>query len=139
MTIPRWECLQLLDISRVGRICIVDHGYPVALPVNFRLIGTGDECEIVIRTGPDTMIGRYTGLASFEVDHIDLDAQEAWSVLACGRLRHEPGAGGLPDPHPWLDERHHWMVLSTERVSGRRFVGVPSADGVTVDWELRAT
>lgn len=135
--IPRWECMSLVESAAVGRVGIIDHGYPIALPVNYRLIGVGDEREIVIRTTPDTVVGRYTGLASLEVDEIDLETKQAWSVLVCGHLRHEPGAHGLPDPHPWLDSRHHWMVMSTDSVSGRRFVGTPGADGYSVEWEIR--
>jgi uncharacterized protein len=135
--IPRWECLSLLESEPVGRVCIIEHGYPIALPVNYRLIGLGEEREIVIRTAPDTVVGRYSGPAAFEVDHIDIESREAWSVLVCGQLRHQPGAHGMPDPQPWLDSRHHWMVLSTAAVSGRRFVGAPGATGFAVEWELR--
>lgn len=133
----RWECFQLLGTEQIGRVCVVEHGYPIALPVNYRLIGTGDERQVVIRTGPDTLVGRYSGPAALEVDHIDMIAQEAWSVLVCGGLRHEPGAHGMPDPHPWIDNRHHWMVLSSAAVTGRRFTGTRSDDGFAVEWELR--
>jgi hypothetical protein len=134
--IPRWECLSLLESEPVGRICILDRDYPIALPVNYRMVGPDDERQVVIRTGPETMLGRYSGPSSLEVDHIDLASQQAWSVLVCGRLHHEPGAHGLPDPHPWLDNRHHWVMLTPSTISGRRFVGTPSSDGYSVDWEL---
>jgi uncharacterized protein len=132
-----WESIQMLRSHGVGRVCLLDHGHPIALPVNYRLIGSEGQHQLVVRTAPNSLIGQYEGAASIEVDHIDLDTRQAWSVLVRGTLRHVVGAHGLPDPEPWLlDDRHHWMVLDVTAITGRRFVGTPSTDGVTVDWEL---
>lgn len=134
--LPTWESLSLLRSQQVGRMCVVDHGFPLALPLNYKVIGPDDACQVVVRTGPQTIIGRSEGPASLEVDVVDDEARVAWSVIVRGQLRHVSGAHGLPDPGPWLDGRHHWMVLTSTAVTGRRFVGVPGADVFSVDWQL---
>ena len=135
--LPTWESVSLLRSQSVGRVCVVDHGYPIALPVNFQLIGPDHALQLVIRTGPDTLVGRYEGSASLEVDSIDEASRTAWSVIVRGSLRHVSGAHGLPDSGPWLEGRHHWMVLSATAVTGRRFVAHQGTDGFTVDWQMR--
>ncbi len=135
--LPGWESVSLLRSQHIGRVCVLDHGFPLALPVNFLVIGPDDACQVVIRTGPQTLIGRYEGPASLEVDQVDESAREAWSVIVRGTLRHVTGAHGLPDPGPWLAGRHHWMVLTGSSVTGRRFVGNQGTDGFSVDWQIR--
>ncbi|MCX6519083.1 MAG: pyridoxamine 5'-phosphate oxidase family protein [Actinobacteria bacterium] len=135
--LPGWESVSLLRSQHIGRVCVLDHGFPLALPVNFLVIGPDEACQVVMRTGPQTLIGRYEGPASFEVDQVDESARQAWSVIVRGSLRHVTGAHGLPDPGPWLDGRHHWMVLTAAAVTGRRFVGSQGTDGFSVDWQIR--
>lgn len=133
-----WECLSLLRTQHIGRLCIIDHGFPLALPVNFRVVGTEGESQVVVRTAPSTLLGRYDGPASFEVDHIDEVAREAWSVILRGQLRKVSGAHGLPDPEPWLgSDRHQWLRLDATAITGRRFIGRPGDDGYAVEWELQ--
>ena len=136
--LPVWESIQLLREQQVGRMCVIDHGFPLALPVNYHVLPNDGGCSIVVRTGPGTIIGRYEGPASLEVDVIDESANSAWSVIVRGALRHVTGAHGLPDPGPWLDSRHHWMVLASTAVTGRRFVGRPTVDVFATEWQLRA-
>lgn len=136
--LPIWESVELLRSEHVGRMCVIDHGFPLALPVNYHVLATDGGCQVVVRTGPSTIIGRYEGPASLEVDAIDEDTGEAWSVIVRGALRHVTGAHGLPDPGPWLDGRHHWMVLASTAITGRRFVGRPAVDVFATEWQLRA-
>ena len=132
-----WECDALLRSQHIGRMCVIDHGYPLALPVNYRPVGRDTDGQVVIRTAPGTLLGRYEGPASLEVDVVDEAARTAWSVIVRGSLRHVTGAHGLPDPEPWLTvDRHHWMLLAPVAISGRRFVGTTGEDGFTVEWEL---
>jgi nitroimidazol reductase NimA-like FMN-containing flavoprotein (pyridoxamine 5'-phosphate oxidase superfamily) len=129
-----WECDSLLRSQQVGRMCIIDHGYPLALPVNYRPVGPEPSTPLVIRTAPDTLIGRYEGPASLEVDVIDEAARTAWSVIVRGALRHVTGTD-LPDPEPWFTVgRHHWMLLAPVSMTGRRFIGIPNPDGSGVEW-----
>ncbi len=134
--IPTWECLDLLRSESIGRICIIEHGYPLALPVNYRIIGTQDASTVVIRTARDTMIGRYEGLTSLEVDEITLQDGTAWSVIVRGSLRRVIGGHSLPDPMPIITEgRYQWVTLDVASISGRRFITRPADDGFSVEWQ----
>jgi hypothetical protein len=128
-----------LRARAVGRVCIIEHGCPLAIPINYRVVGDGTEARIVIVTAPDTMLGRYEGPGSLEVDEIDLDKGSAWSVIVRGVLTREAGQNGLPDPKPLLTEgRHRWITLRVSAVSGRRFNVRTATDGLAVDWQLSA-
>lgn len=136
----RWECLDLAAGTPIGRLCIIDRGYPLAFPVNVRLEQHGDVTRFVVRTAPHTAIAAHAtppGPASIELDHIDLDAGTAWSVIARGQLRREVNPLDLPDPHPLVEQgRTTWLVLEVTSVSGRRF-NVRRADGpFLVEWQM---
>lgn len=130
-----WECLEKLRGEFVGRLCIIDHGYPVAFPISYRVDGSDDDARIVMRASPATTIGSYEGLASLEVDDIDLDAGRAWSVIVRGHLRPLLGAPGV-DPQPLLTvNRTRWLELPIAAISGRRFVADRPGAGFTVEWQ----
>lgn len=137
--LPRWEVLDLVRGSRIGRLCVIDGGFPIAVPVNYRLTEQDGKEVIVVRTAANTMIARYEGLASLEIDHIDLAAGSAWSVIVRGNLRRVLGTHTLPDPAPIITvDRHQWTTLTVQAMSGRRFIIQPSADGFSVDWQMAA-
>ena len=137
---PQWECLAWLDSETVGRLCVVDLGYPLAFPINYRLQRDGDNFRIVFRAVPLSVVGRYEGPASLEVDHIDDARLNAWSVIVRGELRGAIGEVDLPDTYPLLTEgRNRWKVLEVTAISGRRFTSTTSADGFSVDWQPAAT
>jgi hypothetical protein len=137
--LPKWECFSLLRNEGIGRLCIVDHGYPVAFPVNYSMQGVDDSISAVVRTAPGTVMGQYEGLASLEVDHIDLTAGTAWSVIVRGNLHRVVGTHQLPDPEPMLTEgRDRWVELVPTAVTGRRFTVKVSPDGFPVEWQLVA-
>ena len=137
--LPSWECYRLIADCTVGRLCVIDHGYPLALPLNFRLVQEGSPPRLVMRTAAHTMFANYEGPASVEVDHISDSTRSAWSVLLRGDLRRVVGGHDLPDPNPWVaDGRFQWLVLDVTAVSGRRFVGQAHDDGFSVDWVMTA-
>jgi uncharacterized protein len=136
--LPRHECVDLLTRHSIGRLSIIDHDCPVAFPVNYRFDGSTAQPKVILRTAPDTLIGRYLGQASLEIDHIDLEAGTAWSVIVRGTLKHVLGTHDLPDPSPILDGRNRWLVLETSAISGRRFALSHASDGYPVDWQLVA-
>ncbi len=141
--LPLWECHQLLNRHTVGRICVFDDGYPLALPVNYQFVTRESVVPaIVIRTRPGNVISRSLGTASFEVDEIDMAARRAVSVLVRGRLIKAARWTGLPDTFPWVtEERDDWLALQVESMTGRRFVGRGDGAGDTpfeVDWQLVA-
>ena len=134
--IPVHECITLLDSDSVGRLCIIDHGYPLAFPVNYRLVHDSAGHRVVFRTAPEAALAHYEGPSSLEVDQISADRRRAWSVIVRGDLRRAHGAADLPDPEPLVSERRHqWLVLDVSAMSGRRFSGVPTHDDFTVDWQ----
>jgi len=134
-TMTREESLQRLHREAVGRVCIEVDDYPVAFPVNYVVDDSTGGNRIVIRTAPDSVIGSYRGLASLEVDRIDLAAGRAWSVIVLGELAPIVGRPPNQDPRPFVsDQRTRWMELDIGPVSGRRFVA--DTPGFVVEWQL---
>jgi len=126
----------LANRQTVGRLCIVEHGYPLAFPVNYRLVHTDGADSIVVRASPRAAIGTYEGPASFEVDQIDVDRASAWSVIVRGTLRYSRSDDQLPDTDPLVTEgRYRWKVLEVSAVSGRRFSGTLQSGSFSVDWQ----
>ena len=134
-----WESMDLLGTMGIGRLCIIEQGFPLAVPVNYRFDGPAGAQTVVIRTAPDSLIGRYEGPVSLEADHIDLVAGEAWSVMVRGTLRRVLGTHDLPDPEPLQPEgRVQWMTMAVGAVSGRRFRLESGGGHFAVEWEMVA-
>ena len=122
VVLMRHEALELLRRHDVGRLCVVDGEYPIAVPVNYRLHQDGANQVVVIQTAPTATVARATGNASLEVDDIDLAAGAAWSVIARGVLKRAHGDHGLPSTDPVVTaDRDQWLTLDIVAVSGRRF------------------
>ena len=134
--LPHWQTIELVTREKVGRVCIIDSGYPLAFPVNYRFLQDGEGMHIVFRAAPTASLARYEGPASCEVDHIDADSGVAWSVIARGTVRRVVGEHQLPDPVPALFGRHQWMLLDITAMSGRRFTGTANPSGYSVAWQL---
>lgn len=134
--IPQWECQTLIGAEGVGRVCVIDGGTPLAFPVNYRVVRTPVAERIVFRASPTSALSRCVGRASMQVDDIDHDRRNAWSIIVRGELRRVIGEHELPDPHPLVAEgRYQWMVLDPSATSGRRFRSEPATDGFTVEWQ----
>ena len=134
---PTWECLQLLERSTIGRLAVMESGYPVALPISYQLAKRPDASIplVVVRTRAGGVVERALGRAALEVDEIDVERRRAWSVIVRGMLRPIDDTAGLPPPQPWLsDDRHRWLALEPHVVTGRRFVGV-EGQTFSVEWE----
>ena len=138
ITLTMAETMERLRSEAVGRICIDVNGYPSAMPVNYVVDDTLDGPRIAIRTAPNNEIGSYNGLASLEVDRVQLAAGRAWSVIVRGDLRPLVGRTPDEDSHPFVsDRRTRWMELTIVAVSGRRFVA--DVSGFAVEWQLEPT
>jgi hypothetical protein len=138
--IPERESVELLQQETVGRLCIIEYGYPLAFPVNYRVMETGDSFRIVVRTTARAAIARYEGPASFEVDRADPDRLNAWSVIVRGQLKRGLGPDELPNTCPLVtDGRFHWIVLDVTAISGRRFTDIEACAAFDADWEPAAS
>jgi len=124
--LPREECERLIASHRVGRLGVVVDGQPHILPVNYATPGRG---EVVFRTAAGTVLNEASlRQVAFEVDDIDAETHEGWSVLVVGygrdigdaidadsvALRQLPLVTWLPG------ERHQWFKIVPAAVTGRR-------------------
>jgi nitroimidazol reductase NimA-like FMN-containing flavoprotein (pyridoxamine 5'-phosphate oxidase superfamily) len=119
------ECLALLRSQKVGRVAVMEHDFPVLLPVNFKLVETTGPAWVAIRTRPGNVIDRAPMPVAFEIDHIDLTEQAGWSVLVRGTLHHvRPDTGDFAerfDPQPWMErDRDAWLIIEPFSITGRR-------------------
>jgi uncharacterized protein len=98
---------------------------PRIVPINYAMY----DDAIVFRTTPYSELGTYgwnTDLA-FEIDHIDYDKHQGWSVVAIGRATLVEDPDELNDiranwdPAPWAGGRRHLYIRLTWRdLTGRR-------------------
>ena len=119
------ECVTRLREHHVGRIGMVTGEFPLVLPVNYRLVELPGKHWIAIRTRPGNVIERAGMNVAFEIDEIDPDRREGWSVAVRGTLhRVDADAASFKsrfDPHPWLlHDRDAWMVIEAFQITGRR-------------------
>lgn len=127
------ECLGLLAQQDIGRLCIVDDGFPAAFPVNYRLVPDGSGgAVIVLRTRPGGVLDAPETKVGFEVDGIDRATETGWSVLVRGTLHavteQSPEWLRAWDPRPWAADRTSWLYVEPVTISGRRL------SGSTITW-----
>jgi hypothetical protein len=126
------ECFDLLGAESVGRLAVSIRDRPDIFPINYVV----DRGGIVFRTAEGTklaasVLGR--GVA-FEIDGVDPDAGEAWSVIVKGhaveieRMYDVVDALALP-LFPWhASPKNRFVRMEPVEVTGRRFhVVEPSA------------
>jgi nitroimidazol reductase NimA-like FMN-containing flavoprotein (pyridoxamine 5'-phosphate oxidase superfamily) len=130
------ECRLLLSLAEVGRIGFVADGLPVVLPVNYRLLSDDLGLWIVLRTRTGNSIDGAPERVAFEIDGIDHNREQGWSVLVRGALHHFDHNevelfSKRFDPKPWPHEdRTSWLAIKPQSVTGRRLVAPRS------EWEL---
>ncbi len=117
-------CLERLRHEVVGRVAVVIDGFPVILPVNYRLVETLGLTWVALRTRPGNVITQATERVAFEIDGIDTAYQRGWSVLVRGTLLPiDPEAASFRerfDAEPWLTaERDAWLVIEPFSITGR--------------------
>jgi transcriptional regulator with XRE-family HTH domain len=118
------QCRGYLGTSGVGRLVIVESRGPVAIPVNYAMLGN----DIVIRTSGRADLAADAGQqrASFEVDHLDEALAEGWSVLVSGTARVVTDPGELAAVSalgvaPWAGgDRDTYIRIIASEVTGRR-------------------
>jgi hypothetical protein len=96
---------------------------PVALPVNFQWA----DGAVIFRTAIGSLLATHAGAqVGFEVDRIDRQPQDGWSVLASGRalVVTKPELRRLRrgvDVEPWVPGRHDvYVSIKRDRITGRR-------------------
>ncbi len=118
------ECRACLAPGGVGRFLFMAERGPVAIPVNYRMLGQ----DIVFRTGRTTgaAAGAQLPRVSFDVDHIDDALGEGWSVLVSGDAHLVTGPAELEQVtalgiSPWAGgERDTYVRLTAREITGRR-------------------
>jgi uncharacterized protein len=123
--LSRAECVDLLRAGLVGRAAICTPAGPHVVPVNYAVHGE----SIVFRTTPYSVLGTYSwaGDIAFEIDHIDPERHEGWSVVAVGRgemvedVEEVEEIRWANDPKPWAEGSRPLIVrLRWREISGRR-------------------
>jgi nitroimidazol reductase NimA-like FMN-containing flavoprotein (pyridoxamine 5'-phosphate oxidase superfamily) len=124
------ECMQLIAAGGVGRLVFAGRHDLTVLPVNYKVHngailfrtaarGTTDED---LRTGIDHAEYRV----AFEIDEIDAEAREGWSVLLQGPAHHldsqaEQAEAMAVGVVPWAGgDREHFVRITPARITGRR-------------------
>jgi len=92
--LSRDECLRFVERAPYGRIIYTSGALPAVCPVGFRLDGDVLVFD-VDRTSPLAEAFRDAVLA-FQIDHVDLDRGDAWSVTMTGRARELAAPSGQP-------------------------------------------
>jgi uncharacterized protein len=128
--LPRAVCLHLLAEAHVGRIALSMGALPVVLPVNFAMC----DDDILVRTAPGTKLeaAATNAVVAFEVDNVDPVYHTGWSVLAQGIAKEVTDPTDLERARrvplvPWAGSDGHYLLISTEFLSGRRMLVPPAS------------
>lgn len=121
--LSREESLARLDRHSVARIGYVEDGWPVILPVNYRL-HNGD---VFIRSlaGGKVRAAERGDVVCLELDGFDTALRTGWSVVAHGPLEviGDPAVlneAWANDPEPWIaSEDWRWLRMVPISVTGR--------------------
>lgn len=125
------QCRELLTThrARLGRVAFVEDGdpdWPTVLPVNYAVV----DGTVFFRTFEGSKL--YAALrrqrVAFEVDSVDEEWRDGWSVLAIGSLDVVRDAGlaaaADEDLASWVATTDEQLVrLEIDQLTGRRVIG----------------
>lgn len=122
--LERFQCLELLQTVRMGRLVFTEEALPAVHPVNFR-IWRGD---VVIRVAGGWKLTAATRnlVVAFQADELDPDLRRGWTVTVVGHARRITDVDELVELsgtflQPWVEgQRDHFVRIRTEKVTGRR-------------------
>ena len=124
--LERQTCFNLMKTRDIGRVAFTIGGdpAPTVLPVNYALVDEG----IVFRSAlAGTIMHHARGYASFQVDLLDEERREGWTVLASGRcewIRDPDELARIPQgrlPKPWAaGHRDQVLRINPGRLTGRQ-------------------
>ncbi|HUH07530.1 MAG TPA: pyridoxamine 5'-phosphate oxidase family protein [Egibacteraceae bacterium] len=121
------ESLQLVagHPIHLGRVGMTVDGWPLVLPVNYRL----HEGRIIVRTADGQLLdtARRGERVAFEVDAVDLAWQEGWSVVIQGRASEVVDDDELSQLRrlplkAWAGPRERFVQILPATITGRRIV-----------------
>ena len=119
------QCLVHLKSAVYGRVVYIAPRGPVAIPVNYEFT----DGEIAVSTDPNkAKTLTQAGVVGFEVDHVDQNVSEGWSVLVTGLARlvsvpHERMALSSLGLESWSDsEVHNLVAITPQEITGRVIV-----------------
>ena len=118
--LPRSDCELLLASFDIGRIAVIDNGFPLVFPINYKMAVSDGKLVIAIRTRPGNVIDRPGRAVCFEIDGVDAGHDSGWSVLVRGVLVEttpDPGHDSKPIDS---QDRDAWRVIVPSEISGRR-------------------
>ena len=83
--LARSDCISRLLTSQVGRIALSIRSLPMILPVSYRL----DRDDVLVSTvaAPHVVACVYRNVVTFQVDDVDFESGERWSVSVTGLAR----------------------------------------------------
>jgi nitroimidazol reductase NimA-like FMN-containing flavoprotein (pyridoxamine 5'-phosphate oxidase superfamily) len=119
------ECQELLAGGVVGRVAMSTPVGPRIVPVNYAMHDTA----IVFRTTPYSELSTYgwNSELAFEIDHLDYETHQGWSVVAVGRGHAVEDAEETReirrtwDPRPWASGvRNLYVKLVWRELRGVR-------------------
>jgi hypothetical protein len=113
-------CELLLASLDIGRIAVVEDGYPLVFPISYKAVVADARLVLAIRTRPDNVIDQPGRAVCFEIDGVDPSHDGGWSVLVRGLLVETSPDVDL-DPNPIVPEdRDAWRIIIPTQISGRR-------------------
>ncbi len=110
------ECRRLLASRRVARVAFVHGADVVVLPVSYVLDADG---VLVFSTSSRGLLGQLVGGArvSVQLDDVEEDLQNGWSVLGVGRADRYQGPAV---PTPWVPGHDDLAIgVLLETLTGR--------------------
>ena len=122
--LPPDECLALLRMNTLGRIGLSAGALPIVLPVNY--VFRDDDVLVATRRGTTISTATRNTVVAFEVDQIDAESGEGWSVLLQGVTREvtDPEsivAARLAPLARWVEPGdRRFFTISPDLISGRR-------------------
>ncbi len=122
--LSEYECLRLLASADLGRFVVVVDNYPLVFPVNYVL----DRDVVTFRTAPGTKLdSSLHSNVAFEVDYVDADRRNAWSVVVSGTVDRLGMTEQERDHVTHLavrpmapGDKPAWVRIVSERITGRR-------------------
>ncbi len=117
------ECWRRLAEHRIGRLAVEVGSQPDIFPVNYIL----EDRQIVVRTAEGTKLAAALmgQLVAFEIDEIDDDAREGWSVVVHGTASESQTLPSVLhdeelELEPWAKgAKNRYIHITPTRVTGR--------------------